>query len=299
MILRELLSKQTALGVYGFLFLLMMACGGGTDKPKEDADTAEASSEVQENLQKVLTDVPEPSELPYQLEATGALFDSKLPNPHGNVEKYLASNHEAALNLGIYAADIGYVSVYEQVQNALDYVKAVERLGDKLDISNAFDPKMQERFKGNLNNIDSLTSIINEALKKSDQYLKDNDRNNIAALIFAGVYIEGLYVATQLIDTYPDDLLPKDAKDEVLMGLARIVTEQDKPLVDLLAALKSMEADDKMKALIADLEALKEIYAKLNIREKIEKNQGDFIINDETIKSITEKVKAIRSGIVS
>ncbi|NJL13484.1 MAG: hypothetical protein HC913_11085 [Microscillaceae bacterium] len=298
MILRSLLSKQIPGGIYGFLCLLLMACGGGTDKPKEDADTSEATTEVQENLQKVLTDVPEPSELPYQLKATGAEFDTKLPNPHGNVEKYLASNHEAALNLGIYAADIGYVSVYEQVQNALDYVKAVERLGDKLDISNAFDPKMQERFKGNLNNIDSLTSIINEALKKSDQYLKDNERNNIAALIFAGVYIEGLYVATQLIDTYPDDLLPKDAKDEVLMGLARIITEQDKPLEGLLSALKSLEADDKMKALIADLEDLKQIFGKLNIQEKIEKNQGEFIINDETIKGITEKVKAIRLGMV-
>ena len=119
-------------------------------------DTTTEENEVKEDLQKVLTDVPEPSEMPYQLKATGAEFDPKLPNPSGDVEKYKTTNNKAALNLGVYATDVGYVSVYEKVQNALDYIDATKNLGDKLGVTNAFDPEMRERFESNLSNIDTL-----------------------------------------------------------------------------------------------------------------------------------------------
>ena len=245
-----------------------------------------------------MTDVPEPSEIPYQIKGTGAEFNEKLPNAPANVEKYKTTNNKAALNLGVYATDIGYVSVYEKVQNAIEYVKAVKDLGDKIGVTGAFDPQLEKRFKDNLSKVDSLTTIINETLKSSDKYLKDNDRNSIAAMIFTGSFIEGLYVSTQLIETYPKDLLPVEAKNEVLLGMVRLITQQDKPLGDLITALKSLDEDEDTKKLIQDLEDLAKLYKDLNIKEKIEKNQGDLILTDETIKGITNKVKEIRAGVV-
>lgn len=280
-------------------FLNLTACGGSETKEKEDKDTTAESSEVKENLQKVLTDVPKPSEMPYQLKATGADFIPKLPNPPAMVEKYKTTNNKAALNLGVYATDIGYVSVYEQVQNAIEYISSATALADKLGISSAFDPKVKEKFEKNLKNIDTLTNIINESLAKSDKYLKDNERSSIAALIFTGTFVEGLYTATQIVDTYPDDILPKDTKNEVLMNLTRLIAEQDKPLGDLLKALKSLEKDKDIDELIAKLEDLQKLYTSLNVKEKIEKNQGSLILTDETIKGITEKIKEIRTLIVS
>jgi len=85
----------------------------------------------------------------------------------------------------------------------------------------------------------------------------------------------------------------------VLLGLVRIITQQDKPLEDLIKALKSLEEEEEIKGYISDLEDLSAIYKELNIQEKIEKNQGQLILNDETIKGITAKVKEIRTKIVS
>jgi hypothetical protein len=276
----------------------MMSCGGGgsTDKPQED--TTSESSEVKEKLEKVLTGVPKPSEMPYQIKSTGAEFDEKLPNPPAMVEKYKTTKNKAALNLGVYASDIGYVSVFGQVQNAINYINSATQLADNLGISNAFDPKVKERFEKNLKNIDTLTNIINEAVAKSDDFLKKSEKGSIAAMMFAGTFVEGLYIATQIVDSYPDDLLPKDAKNEILSGMARLITEQDKPLNDLIAALKTVEKQEDTDKLIAQLEDLAKLYKSLNIREKIEKNQGNLILTDETIKGITAKVKEIRSGIV-
>ncbi|MCU0445198.1 MAG: hypothetical protein MUE85_09780 [Microscillaceae bacterium] len=278
--------------------VVLYACGGGETKKDTTEDTAKAG-ENKEKLQKILADVPEPSELPAQLKKTGADFNEKFANAPANVEKYKTTNFKAALNLGVYATDVGYVSVYEKVQNALEYIKAVKSLGDKLNITSAFDPKLQERFEKNLKNVDSLTKIIDESLAKSDAYLKDQERSNVATLIFAGTFVEGVYIATQLVSTYPKDLLPEDAKNEVLIDIVRLVLDQEKTLGDLLNALKGLEKSEDSDKLIAQLEDLQKLYKALDIQEKIKNNQGGLIITDKTIQGITEKVKEIRNSIVS
>ncbi len=297
---QQLLKKLSNFAYLGLVLLFTYACGsGGGESTSEGEEDTTQATEVKENLQKVLTDVPEPSEMPYQLKATGAEFDEKLPNDPAQVDKYMTTNNKAALNLGVYATDVGYVSVYEKVQNAVNYIDAVKKLGDKLGVSSAFDPELRERFESNLSNIDTLTAIINEALQQSDQYLKDNERNSIAAMIFTGSFIEGLYVATQLVETYPDDLLPEEAKNEVLLGITRQITEQKQPLDDLLEALRSLEQEEDVTQLIEQLEALNQLYEDLDVEKQIADNRGDLILTDETIKGITAKVEEIRNQMVS
>ncbi|WP_154658523.1 hypothetical protein [Eisenibacter elegans] len=274
------------------------ACGGSNSNNAQNTDSSSTEA-VTENLKKILNEVPKPTEIPYLLEATGADFNAKIPNKAENVDKYKTTNTIAALNLGIYAADIGYVSVYEKVQDALDYMNAVKTLSDKLGLSNVFEASTIERFKQNLDNKDSLATIIDESIKSADEYLKDNERNNISSYIFAGSFIEGLYIATALVDNYPKDILPADVRDQILIPIVRLIIKQDEPLANLIDVLESLgEQDATVQKLLADLKELKESYAKLDIEERIKNNEGDLVINDETIKQITAKVKQIRSGLV-
>jgi hypothetical protein len=275
----------------------LVACGG--EKPKEEAkEDKKETKEVTESLEKVLTDIPKPSDLPYQIQQTGASYDEKIPNAPNNVEKYKTTNFKSALNLGVYSCDIGYLAVFQQTQNVITYVNAATQLADKLQLSNTFDPKLKERFEKNTKSIDSLTNILDEATSKSDKYLKANEQASIAALVFAGVFVEGLFVATQIVDNYPDDILPKDDKLRILVNMVQLITKQDKPLNDLVKALKSLKKTEEMDKLIPHLEELSAIYKKLDIDKKIKENKGDLILSDETIKDITKKVKEIRAFIV-
>lgn len=282
------------------IFLLLSACGGSKEDNNDEEGEENGEETVTENLKKVLTDVPEPSEIPYQIQATGAEFDSELPNLPSMVEKYKTTSNKAALNLGVFATDIGYVSVYSKVQNAIDYIKAVKDLGDKLGISNAFDPKLQDRFESNLQQVDSLTAIINEALEDSDTYLKEQEQESIAALVFAGSFVEGIYVATQLVENYPNDLLPEDAKVEILIPVIKLILQQKETLKDLLKALNSLSIeDDAVKKMVKDLEELSKMYDELDIDKKIEENKGGLILGDEVLKGISKKIKTIREDIIS
>ncbi|EAY30214.1 hypothetical protein [Microscilla marina] len=300
--LKKLLQTKYILVV---LTVSLYACGGSKEGKNDNADTGKDTAknivnDIKEQNKKVLTKIPEPSEIPYMIKQTGAEFDPKLANSPASSDKYKTTNSKAALNLGVYATDLGYMVIYDKVQNAIDYMNATQGLADKLGIAGAFSPATVKRFKDNLSSIDSLTKIINESMKKSDDYLKSEERNDIAALIFTGSFLEGLFVATELVANYPKDELPEEARIQVLVGLVREVIKQKVPLGELIKALKSL--NDKpadVNKLVTDLEELYKIYEDLNMEEKIRKNKGDLILSDKSLIGITKKVNAIRADIVN
>lgn len=302
--LKQLLFQAKYLLV--ILTITLSACGGSGGGKETDTDTTKKDTsktivdETANANKEVLTNIPKPSEIPYIIKGTGAEFDAKLPNPHESSDKYKTNNTKAAINLGIYATDLGYVVTYEKLQNAVDYLNAAKGLADKLGVANAFEQKTIKRFQDNLSSVDSLTNIINEAMKKSDDYLKNDERNDIAALIFTGTFLEGLFISTELVANYPKDLLPKDARIQILIPLVRQILNQKTPLEGLIKALKSLnDKPEEVNKLITDLEELFKMYEALNIEEKIKKNQGDLILSDETLKGITKKVNAIRTDMVN
>lgn len=256
--LKQLLFKAKYLLV--IITITLSACGGSggennADSTGSDTDTSKTIvDETAAANKKVLTKIPKPSEIPYIIKGTGADFDEKLPNSPESSDKYKTNNTKAAVNLGIYSTDLGYVVTYEKFQDAVDYLNAAKGLAEKLGVANAFEAKTVKRFQDNLQSVDSLTNIINEAMKKSDDYLKNDERNDIAALIFTGTFLEGLFISTELVANYPKDLLPEDARVQILIPLVRQVLNQKEPLGELIKALKSLnDKPEEVNKLITDL----------------------------------------------
>ena len=76
----------------------------------------------------------------------------------------------------MFGADLGYVSLYNQTQDALGYLGSIKQLSDKLGISAAFDGPTMERIKNNITNKDSMMVLVGIAYRASDAYLKNNER---------------------------------------------------------------------------------------------------------------------------
>lgn len=173
-----------------------------------------------------------------------------------------------------------------------------KNLGDNLGLSGAFSPELIRRFEYNLSRKDSLAYLLNETINTAEDYLKDENRNQLAALIIAGSFVEGLYISTQLIDQYPKDILPADSRNLILSPLIRVVLEQEKSSKELLKLLKSIESSQTVNELTEDLEELNENFEELNINEQIQQNRADLVLSDETLNDITDKVAEMRSYIV-
>ena len=131
-------------------------------------------------------------------------FNDELPLPTDRANQFLDSKSQA-LNLGVYIADLAYITLFQRQKEALTYFQVVYGLSDKLRISSAFDPSMLKRFEDNLNNFDSLKTLSDEALISITNYLSRNDKERVFALISIGGFIESLYLAFQIVDEYSEE----------------------------------------------------------------------------------------------
>ena len=92
------------------------------------------------------------------LQTTGAEFNESLINPRDKADQYASITNKAALNLGVYAADIGYLVSYDKTQEAIDYLNAAKALADGLGVIGSFDLEVLNQFEKNLSNKDSLST---------------------------------------------------------------------------------------------------------------------------------------------
>lgn len=292
--------KFTSLRV--LLFTTLTAFGiwsCGSPSKEENTDSEEFSSEktLKDQIGDVMDNLPSPSEIPYLLQATGAEFNQSLVNDVKKVDQYTLKNDKAALNLGIYAADIGYLSSYEKTQESITCMAAVKTLADKLGVIGSFDMSEMERFESNIANKDSLTSILDNSVKKTKDYLKDDSRDKLAALVLTGSFIEGLYISTGLIKSYPKNLLPDDSRNLVLTPLVRVILEQEKSVDELVKMLGIVEQVDPITTIVADLTSLQASYRALDIEEQIKNNNASLVLTDKNLVDITAIVEKMRKFI--
>jgi hypothetical protein len=277
----------------------LVACGPSKEKKEDGSDEfSDAEKSMKEQITDVVYNIPSPTEIPYLLAATGAEFNASLINDKKNAAGYGSKTEKAALNLGIYTADIGYLTSYEKTQDAIDYINTCKTLADNLGVMGSFDIEVMKQFEANVSNKDSLASLLNNTLKKADKYLKDDSRNKLAALIVTGSFVEGLYISTGLVKTYPKDLLPADKRNLILTPLMRIILDQKKSVGELLNVLGSVEQAEPISTIVKDLQALQASYNVLNIEEQIKNNRSDLVLTDKNLVQITATVEKLRADIV-
>jgi hypothetical protein len=274
----------------------LASCGQSSSDKKNSNEFNDADS-LQDQLEEFAYNVPPPSEIPYLLQGTGAEFNESLINPRNKADQYASITNKAALNLGVYAADIGYLSSYDKTQEAIDYLSSAKSLADGLGVIGSFDVEVLNQFEANISNKDSLTKLLDRTIKKTETFLRDDNRNKLSAMVVTGSFVESLYIATGLVKTYPKDLLPTDAKNLILTPLIRVVLDQKKSVTELLKMLGTIEQTEPIGTLVADLKGLETEYAALNIEEQIKNNKANLVLTDKNLINITTIVEKMRKNI--
>jgi hypothetical protein len=283
----------TALVIFG-----LTSCGSSSEKASESDEFKKAQEDtLKQQIVEVVDNIPSPTEIPYTLQATGADFNEGLLNSRTKVDQYASRNDKAALNLGVYAADIGYLASYDKTQEAIDYLNAAKTLSENLGVIGAFDVELLQKFEANISNKDSLSRLLDSTIKKTRDFLQDDNRNKLSALVIAGSFIEGLYISTGLIKSYPKDLLPDDKRNQVLTPLMRVILQQKKSVSELSSMLSALEQTEPITTLTTDLKQLEGAYSALNIEEKIKNNQGNLVLTDKNLIDITTIVEKMRKNI--
>lgn len=283
--------------------MVMTGCG---DSETEGGEATEVDKEIVDGPDQDLNvklgghffSIPSPFETATLLKESGAPFNGNIINTPDNASNYTTDFYKA-LNLGIYGADLGYITIYNNNSNdAISYLTAVQKLAEEVRVGGAFDKALIDRFSANMGNKDSMLVLVSDAYRSGDQYLKNNDKADVASLILAGGWIEALHFATEIAVSHKN------------MDVISRIGEQKTTLENLIMLLREYSEEDY--TLLADeLQSLYEEFGSIEYNYEFKEPATDkenmtttiksirtVKVSDETLQTIADKVKDIRNKIV-
>jgi len=282
--------KFIALGVST---LMLTACGGG--KENETAgESADSTAIVVKDTTPVTVDdttkfkfdfaianIPSPANSMQDLATWGVAYDNGILNNPKNGTKY-TTEYQRSINLGVYNIDMAYAMLNEKGPDVLQYMKNILIISDELGLKGAVDKMVGKRAESNLNSKDSLFKILDEIFVKSDSYLRTNERVYTAAVVFAGSWLESLYLTCKINEQVTDPKLKEKARKHLW--------EQRFHLGNLINLLSDYKDKKECAELIKDLKP---------IHEEISSIKQPTEMTDEKFKSISSKIVALRNKLTS
>jgi hypothetical protein len=242
--------------------------------------------------------IPSPVQTAMLIKESGAEFNEGLLNPKEQADEY-STMFQKATNLGVYGADLGYATIYENTNISLDYLTPVRKLASEVGVENAFNESLIERFSANSTNQDSILVFISEAYQSADNYLKNNDKSYQAGLILAGGWIEALHFSCTVA---------KNGNQDVKFRIG----EQKSTLKSLVALLHSLDVNgDDYEEFVQGMEDLyasfDQVSSTYTYREPLTypgdkltviNSTNEVDISDEVLEIISVQVADIRELII-
>lgn len=251
------------LGFVGIMSALCVSCGSSNEKGSTDSvpvmevpsgmDISTTDKVQFQRAKIVLFSLPSPMETAKILKKSGAIYDTKYLNPTENVKKHETSKDKAIV-MGIYIADLSYANVFKQQQACMDYFAVVNELANEISLNEVFTKDLIERVDAHISNEDSVLKFLTESYWKANMELKEDGRESVAGLLAAGGWIEGVYIASHLVN-------PNNEPDIVKERIA----EQGATLKQLIKFLSSFKDDKNLLNVILDLERLEKLFKQVDV----------------------------------
>lgn len=276
-------KKRNLIALILAIPLILNGCGGSEEQKTGDAilESNEGPTLSNENIKEVLGQIPSPIEISLLLTESQSEYDPTLPNNSDNLARY-NSSFKKAVNLGIYASDLGYTNIYQQHQDGISYVDAIRDLTNDLNIGHFFDFQMIKRLASSGNNLDSLLMVTTQDFNDINEYLQEQGRSNTSVLLLAGGWLEAMYILCSVTDQTDDKaaLLEKIGEQKIILD----------DLMVLLDAFKATSAP--IGDFHNEMKVLKDAYENVSIQYTYEKStskvvDGMLVIEDETSSSVT------------
>jgi hypothetical protein len=290
--------------VLAVFFTFSFGCRSDGSKSKGDelnVDLTEEGDDIFNDINQAKTifySLPSPLETAMLIKTAGAKYNGELLNPESNAANY-STNKQMAINLGVYTTDLSFASLFDQTQTSISYMQAAKKMADGLGILEAIDNTTIARLEENVNNRDEIMNIISETFMTSSSTLQEDKRNAVASIVLVGGWVEGLYIASQLVGDVPI----KGNK------IVERIVDQKLSLDIVLRLLDENKANTDVANVITEMNELKKVFDKITIKTseivpvvdeatKVTtlKSKTEINLTPEVFSELKETVKRIRTN---
>lgn len=284
--------------------LLALGCGSpATENNESTTDSSEiALKDEVVSAENVFIYIPSPLQTAELIKQAGAKYNRELLSNPADATIY-TNTASMALNMGIYGSDLAFAGIFNQTADVVKYMACARKLADGLHVTAAFSNDRQTRLENNINNRDSVLGIITDSFWDCDAMLQDNNQRHASALMIAGGWIEGLYLACHVAESTKNN------------AIRMRIAEQRSSLDKLIVVLDKQEHVDVI-SVSNQLKELKVIFDKVpkssdgSLVESKDPESGISVIeaenpetpqslNDLEFKLILDKITEIRNRIVT
>lgn len=195
------------------------------------------------------------------------------------------------LNMGVYCTDLAYCALNGKTQEARGYLKAIRTLGNEAGLGPVFSDKdMLSRFDRSLDDEVASEEFIYELQERSEEYLQSNEMRYMAAVQFAGAWVEGMYLGADKALSSQDD------------AFNQVIAQQMGMLPHTIRGLESYpEQNAVLDLVIAELSRLNASYQAIASVKQGGKNANLFIpsLSQNELQELAAQVQKVRMHIVS
>lgn len=286
---------------FAILAFFALSC----QKTKESEDKTPGDEAFVNQRKAFFNALQEPDQVAAQLQATAAEFNPGLMNDPKKYEVYISNEVKAAANLGIYLSNLNYSIAYKQREYSNEYFTAAHSLSETLGVEKPVLEFLVKRYSENIEKDDSVKMVALDLMMKSTRDFQGTKREKLAGVAMSAYMIENLHLVLGIIQSYPKDMLPDDARTIILIPLFKMILNQQANVVIIYNFLKTYsdpldpDQNPNYPYYANAFEELIEVYKRLDVDQKIANNQAQELMNDAVVKELSEKVNAIRDKIVS
>lgn len=291
--------------IFGGFAAVLLACGGSEKPQQEEPEQIEEVSleEANENglgqsllkIDKEIFSLPSPVQTAILLKKNTIEYNESLLNDPEAAKRYI-NQFQKSLNMGVYGADLAYLSNFNNTQSKLDYFKVVEQMVNELDIRSHIDQSLIDRFAKNIDVPDSLYVLNAELFNAADRYLKENNEADVAALILTGGWVESMHLTLGSAELNEDLRNRVGEQVGAARSLAKLLSNLDSDLsAELLQRMKGLvdEFDDVQYnyTYVKPITDASERVTYLNSRSSVD-------MTDDQLEAIRSKVEEVRAFII-
>ena len=260
--------------------------------PATPADTS--------NIREIYYGLLTPVEVCNIFDRLGLTFNDTIISPSDNCNLYMSS-YKAAMNLGIYGVDMGYMKLFGINKQTVSYFNTIKTLSERLNMPVSFLADAVKEVDQNMNNADSLTSLMTDAYRKIDDHLRSEGSQGTLGLMMMGGWVEAMFIATQL--AYD----PENPDPQVVEKIA----EQKYSLLSLMSFMKNYYDDPMVVFYTKKLKYLNrwfdtfDIYyhegdVKIDTTRKVITTTGsEMTVTVETLNQIRDYIAKLRTEITA
>lgn len=266
---------------------------GGSEAQQDDDGMA--VSNRTSTLKKIFHAAPSPMETASLIQRSGAEFHREATNPTDKLKDYATSDRQA-IALGVFGADLSYATIFEENSAALDYLRTVKALASSLGLSNVISDDVMKRASDNRNDRAALINIVSDTFYDLNEQLKSNGMEDLAGLVVASGWVEGVYLATRHLDEAPEELKGR-------------IAEQKLTLDDVMRLCRSYEATPALTNMLEAMAPIEAAFDGVTVTGgAASANQDESLIvigggptfeaDDAALGAIAAAVEKVRNGLV-